>query len=80
MCEYCRDENPKDLFEWKYRTKVFDMDISVTHYVDVYGESGKMSVGVKHDVGDTSMLEADKWEEIKINFCPMCGRKIQKGE
>ena len=69
MCKYCRND------DIKLNKDILKSDIKL---------GGFKLVDLKVDIFDDKLCLDGEWDselttlkEIKINYCPMCGRKIQ---
>ena len=69
MCDYC--EKDTELLTREVATEVFGEFTGYENISVVYDDRGYLRLGYKYD-----MQCLDHGENIKINFCPMCGRKL----
>lgn len=68
MCKYCITY--EDIYnDYKYSNKKEDS----MYGISVHIENNIMMIDASGDTYESSYVEA----EIKINYCPMCGRKLE---
>lgn len=71
MCEYCDKENPKSLSE-RTLSRYHEVYAGIGCAVD--SESGVLMIESCLDNMHISPVYEEI--EIKINYCPLCGRKL----
>ncbi len=74
MCEYCESnwENKKYITEKNRYGKGADCYIGIDTYID----GNMLGIDAVGEVGYPSKDSTVVEEEVKINYCPMCGRKL----
>lgn len=90
MCKYCNDDNTKDILKSDidelddiFLSFAKDTDEFKASYIRTFYEAEKL--GVFYDRGYLRLTRGDdigcldhSEDRVKMNYCPMCGRKINE--
>jgi len=74
MCDYCKDYKNENLIKTEIREEIWTGEIYEVDY-GVFIDRGYLRFC---ELNDTNCLEGG--DKIEINFCPICGNKIEKLE
>lgn len=74
MCEYCRDNDDKKFIIAGYFSNSNKPDEE--YAVDLWTYKNNLALFI-HKALEPGYIELPT---IKINYCPMCGRKLDEGE
>ena len=66
MCKFCCEEDTRDLVVMKEKGL-----LGVSYWIAAYISGDKLVLAA----GDGNH---DKWKEVKINYCPKCGRNLKE--
>jgi hypothetical protein len=70
-CEYCSDYAPRPLIN---RGNRMSLKRDIYPGISITIEDSELYISAVPDTYEPGYLEA----EVKINFCPMCGRKFEE--
>lgn len=73
MCEYCNVEEPEDLVNKDIKNTIMGIDCNVNLAIYVNNTTLCVASG-----GGTMDADYDYLATKKINYCPMCGRKLNE--
>lgn len=75
MCEYCRDDEDKKFIIYGYSSKNSN-NPDEEYTVDLWTHKNNLALFIYKTFGP-GYIDVPT---IKINYCPMCGRKLNEGE
>lgn len=67
-CKYCDGKGSYDILNYKFKIPILGVELELYNNII----DNKMILGINNEVWRKAMSKGKK-----INFCPMCGRKLK---
>lgn len=79
MCKYCeslfnKNVIPEDLIFGSLEVSPFRVELTVNTFIDRHTSPGEPRLYLGLDTNDHTLI----YKSIKINYCPICGEKLNK--